>query len=134
MSRGRVRLSAALIAVAGVVGLTGCDTAPVTVDTGGSACYAPLACGPSYATLDPWAAHPFYGYLIDPAHYTLVIVNGHTTGLYRPYSPPIHPVYLRAPTRATVPRPAPPKPAPVKAPSAPKAPAPRPAPMKVSRK
>ena len=125
---GRVRrLSAALAIVAGASALSGCSPAVLDVPgdfSGGVSCYAPLACGPMYpVAYYPYYAHPYIGYLHDPAHTVILTTGGRTTVVYRPYSAPLRPTPPRTTTTLQKPPAPAAKPAPAKAP----APAPKPA-------
>jgi hypothetical protein len=133
-----VRLIAALTLAAGAFTLTGCSDdagAPVADVSGGFAdgCYPPLACGPMYpVAVYPYYAHPYLGYLHDPAHVIITGGGSRTVVVYRPYSAPLRPAFRPVPPRyapaATGARPAAPKPPAAR----PAAPAPRPAAPRVS--
>lgn len=115
--------ASALLLLCSMLGLVACDqdaTSPVAVDAGGSACYAPLACGAFYPVpVYPYYAHPYYGLLVNPAH-TIVSVNaGRTVVVYRPYSTPVRPAAAYKAPAAPAAKPAAPVPKPP-------APAPRP--------
>lgn len=117
--RAAVRLSAALIAIAAALTLTGCAAGDYTPAADQPACYPPLACGAFYPVpYYPWAYHPYIGYLHDPAHVIITGAGPRTTVVYRPYSPPLQPVFIKPPRT-----PAKAAPAPAKAPTVAKAPA-----------
>jgi len=130
MNRSARRLSAALVAVAAVVALTGCSEGDVAMVADGPACYPPLACGTYYPVpAYPYYAHPYIGYLHDPAHVIITGAGPRTTVIYRPYSAPVRPGFLPVPKDFKPAQQAPAKqaPAPKPAPAKPAAPALRPA-------
>lgn len=116
-----VGVGIALLAAAALT-LTGCGGAAQAggFDDGVSSCYGPMICGGA-GYIMPVYVNLYMGYMRDPVHYSVNIVNGRTTTVYRPpaYSPP---------------RPAPAPAAKAPAPAAPRPAAPRPPAPKAGKK
>lgn len=114
--------------LAAVLTLTGCTPGDVDGDGDTDICTPPLACGPMYpVAYYPWVAHPYVGYLHDPAHVVIVHSGSSNRVTYRPYSPPVNSGFRPVPNSFKQPaaaKPAAPKPAAPK-PAAPKVSAPK---------